>query len=71
MTSDKYEHLTAEAWGAWHLLREHETHKGAPLTQTEVLTHSRMTSQETFTMLQDAGLIHPNEDGTYETNPKD
>ncbi|WP_413462118.1 hypothetical protein [Corynebacterium kefirresidentii] len=70
---DDYTHLTAEDWGAWLLAHNHcELNNTRTLDDTTFLQVSRMTTMETYSHLEAAGLIEKTETGnTHINNPKE
>ena len=70
---DDYAHLTAEDWGAWLLAHNHcELHNTRTLDDQTFLQVSRMTTMETYSHLETAGLIEKTDTGnTHINNPKE
>lgn len=69
---DDYAQLTAEDWGAWLLTHNHcQRNNIETLDETTFLKVSRMTIMETYTHLEEAGLIEKTATGeTHINNPK-
>lgn len=66
---DDYTHLTAEDWGAWLLAQAHcKQHNLNSLDDQTFLQVSRMTTMETYSHLEDAGLIEKTETGNTHIN---
>lgn len=70
---DDYAHLTAEDWGAWLLAHNHcEQNNLDSLDDQTFLQVSRMTTMETYSHLEEAGLITKTETGeTHINQPKE
>lgn len=69
---DDYAQLTAEDWGAWLLTHNHcQRNNVETLDESTFLTVSRMTTMETYTHLEEAGLIEKTGTGEIHiNNPK-
>lgn len=70
---DDYTQLTAEDWGAWLLAHNHcKQNNTRTLDDQTFLQVSRMTTMETYSHLETAGLIEKTETGqTHINNPKE
>ena len=70
---DDYTQLTAEDWGAWLLAHNHcKQHNLDSLDDQTFLQVSRMTTMETYSHLETAGLIEKTETGnTHINQPKE
>ena len=73
LNNEKYANLTAEAWGAWLLANAHcEQNNLDFLDDQTFLQVSRMTTMETYSHLETAGLIEKTETGnTHINQPKE
>lgn len=70
---DDYTHLTAEDWGVWLLAHNHcKQNNLNSLDDQTFLQVSRMTTMETYSHLETAGLIEKTETGnTHINQPKE